>query len=56
MNVNKEMFYLSCPCCNRLLFRYEGTCNIEIRCNRCNKDIGVRVKGKQTIIYEKTRE
>lgn len=55
VNLNK-MYYISCPCCNRLLFRYEGICNIEIKCSKCKKDIVVLANGNQITFFEKDNE
>jgi phage FluMu protein Com len=51
----KEKYYLSCPCCNKLLFRYEGSFSIEVKCSKCNRDIVVLVHGKETTIFENRR-
>ena len=48
----KEKYYLSCPCCNKLLFRYEGSFSIEVKCSKCNRDIVVLVHGKETNILK----
>ena len=42
-------------CCNKLLFRYEGSFSIEVKCSKYNRDIVVLVHGKETTIFENRR-
>ena len=56
LTISNKMYYISCPCCNRLLFRYEGNCNIEIKCSKCKKDIVVLANGNKTTFFEKESE
>ena len=50
-----EKYFLSCPGCNKVLFRYEGICRVEVKCSKCKRELIVDVNGGQQTIGENGR-
>lgn len=51
----KEKRYVSCPVCGRHLMKCQGQCNIEVTCNKCNRDIVVLVDEERVMVLENRR-
>ena len=51
----KEKRYVSCPVCGRHLMKCQGQCNIEVTCNKCNRDIVVLVDEERVMVMENRR-
>lgn len=51
----KEKRYVSCPVCGRHLMKCQGQCNIEVTCNKCNRDIVVLVDEEKVMVLENRR-
>ena len=50
-----EKRYLSCPWCNKILLRCEGKCTIEVRCQKCNRDMVVIIDDFQYTVFQNRR-
>lgn len=51
----KEKRYVSCPVCGRILMKCQGTCNIEITCGKCNREIVVLIDEERVMVLENRR-
>ena len=51
----KDKRYVSCPVCGRHLMKYQGQCNIEVTCSKCNRDIVVLVDEERVMVLENRR-
>lgn len=51
----KEKRYVSCPVCGRILMKCQGTCNIEITCGKCNREIVALVDEERVMVLENRR-
>lgn len=51
----KDKRYVSCPVCGRHLMKCQGQCNIEVTCNKCNRDIVVLVDEERVMVLENRR-
>ena len=47
--------YVSCPVCGRTLMKCQGSCNIEITCMKCNRDIVVLSDDEKVVLMENRR-
>ena len=47
---------LCCPVCGRTLMKFDGVCDIEITCCKCNKDLVAHVDNNILLILEERRE
>ncbi len=50
-----EKKFLTCPACGRTLMKCDGTCNIEVTCNKCNRGLSVHVDPERITIQEDRR-
>jgi len=48
-----EKYYFTCPVCNKVLFKYEGICKIDIKCSKCGKEWNMSIDEKQKVVREK---
>lgn len=51
----KDKRYVSCPVCGRHLMKCQGQCNIDITCEKCNKEIVVIVDEERVMVLENRR-
>lgn len=49
--------FVSCPVCGRILMKGQcrGECNLDITCNRCNRDIVVHIDDERVMVLENRR-
>lgn len=51
----KEKRDVSCPVCGRILMKCQGTCNIEITCGKCNREIVALIDEERVMVLENRR-
>ena len=55
MTDRKDKRFISCPVCGRILIKCQGTCNLEITCGKCNRDIVAIVDEERVMVLENRR-
>ena len=51
----KDKRFVSCPVCGRILMKCQGTCNLEITCGKCNREIVAIVDEERVMVLENRR-
>ncbi len=51
----KDKRFVSCPVCGRVLMKCQGTCNLEITCTKCNRDIVAIIDEERVMVLENRR-
>ena len=51
----KDKRFVSCPVCGRVLMKCQGTCNLEITCAKCNRDIVAIIDEERVMVLENRR-
>lgn len=51
----KDKRYVSCPVCGKILMKCQGQCNIEITCNKCNREIVAIIDEERVVVLENRR-
>ena len=51
----KEKRDVNCPVCGRILMKCQGTCNIEITCGKCNREIVALIDEERVMVLENRR-
>lgn len=54
--MNKDMKYVSCPVCGKLLFKVSGKCKIEAICKKCRKKIIGVIDERHVYVFEESQE
>ena len=47
--------YVSCPVCGKMLMKCQGSCNIEIVCTTCRKEIVVLADDEKIVVLQNRR-
>lgn len=51
----KDKRYVSCPVCGKILMKYQGQCNVEITCSKCNREIVALIDEERVMVLENRR-